>query len=1624
MGTLTTGRYLLLFSLLFYSIISFGQAPPVLDAIGNKTSYGGSVIFFLAAATDADGDELHFSLSGSGLQSGMQIDSVNGLFVWIPEVSEIGSHSLTVTVSDGSLEDTETITITVDEALANNKVRYVDVNASGSNDGSSWANAHNDLKAAIAASSEGEQLWVADGIYTPAPPDGNRNSAFILPANVAIYGGFDGGEANLALRNFDTYRTILSGDLNADDNTVGNNENSSQVLGFTNEGALVDGITVTAANDGSVIRSFSKDTWVIFRNSRVEDNNYVNHGVSPHITVGSSSGPTAFTFINTLFTNNRGSGQLLTVSGPFVSQKKTHVNFYNCSFVSNDDILNSQRSSVKVRFTNSLFDRNGDNYTFSLSGASFEFVNCIFPDDPNDHSTTNITLFTNNLVNQDIDLTPLHSLAEGNLAIDAGDNDFVDATTFGPIDNDLFGDTRIVGGTVDLGAFEYVPNPGNTAPTLVNPIADQPATEDALFTFTFASDVFNDADGDQLFYGAELTDGSKLPAWLNFDSGTRTFSGTAPTNADAITYNIKVVASDKISNVSDEFTLTVTAVNDNPVLTAIGNKSFNTGREHHFTVSATDEESSSANISYSLDAGSVAKGMVINSSTGEFAWTPSGGQIGDHSVSITASDDADPAGTDSEIITISVVANSAPLLDPIGDFAVVEGSMVYFRAMSTDADGDNISYSISSALPGMIMTQSNGIFMWVPKESQTGTHQITVSASDGQVEGSLTVNITVNASANSGKVLFVDKDATGSETGVDWANAYTDLSTALADANNGDQLWVAAGSYKPSSSGDRDASFVANKDVTIYGGFNGTESSLADRNWVQNKTILTGDLNGDDNSAGIDDNSYIVVEVVLSNTAVLLDGMVIADSHANGGGVNNDGGAVHCRTSPGGLLIRNMLFENNTTDGNGVTGSIKFGQTTNPSTLIYYNTIARNNTTSGKFFNISGPTTGEGQTRYEIYNSTFVGNSAILNSQQRGSSGIIVNSLMDNTGSSQFFVTRGSIGFINSAFTFDPNDNHATISTFENNLVDQTITLGPDQELPVNSPFISKGNTDYVDGTLFGSIDNDFFGNPRINDAVDLGAAEYVNYRPVLTTSNDLTLDTIEEDESDNSGTQISSLVTAFGGIISDRNFDSAKGVAIVQVDNSNGSLEYSTNDGSSWATLGTVADDNALLLTTASTNRIRFVPQENFNGSVSSVLGFRAWDTLEGTNGTKADASVGGEFGAYSTATEVASITVTPANDAPTVSVDDQVINAGNTLSLVITGSDIEGDALSYALDGASSGKGMTVDSSSGAFSWNPDGSHVGDHDVTVTVSDSELNGSAVFKIVVNAAGTPFVDKGIADQSVNEDTNFTMDIPADAFSDNGGVSNLIFTARKSDGSALGGSFWLDFDGQTFSGTPLNADAGDFSVEVTATDGDNKSASTSFHISVIAVNDKPVVANAIGDQRIGVGDSFDLDVSSVFEDEEDASLKIVATLADDSGLPLWLAFDEADKSFSGQPGEGDIGTLTIKLIATDSQGGQVSTSFTLTVNPVTAINGEILHGISVYPNPARDWLVIKLTRVEGEQITIRLVDFAGKTTLTRRMALTDSNLRVEFDLSGIPNGVYLLEARTKSQVAQSRVIKN
>jgi len=94
--------------------------------------------------------------------------------------------------------------------------------------------------------------------------------------------------------------------------------------------------------------------------------------------------------------------------------------------------------------------------------------------------------------------------------------------------------------------------------------------------------------------------------------------------------------------------------------------------------------------------------------------------------------------------------------------------------------------------------------------------------------------------------FYVDDTATGSATGQSWANAYTDLQHALqmVDVCDCNEIWVAQGTYKPDDADDEIA-FELIDDVDLYGGFVGSESSLDQRDdWLNNPTILSGDIPG------------------------------------------------------------------------------------------------------------------------------------------------------------------------------------------------------------------------------------------------------------------------------------------------------------------------------------------------------------------------------------------------------------------------------------------------------------------------------------------------------------------------------------------------------------------------------------------------------------------------------------------------------------------------------------------------------------------------------------------------------------------------------------------------------------
>jgi len=101
-------------------------------------------------------------------------------------------------------------------------------------------------------------------------------------------------------------------------------------------------------------------------------------------------------------------------------------------------------------------------------------------------------------------------------------------------------------------------------------------------------------------------------------------------------------------------------------------------------------------------------------------------------------------------------------------------------------------------------------------------------------------------------VLYVNGSAAPGGDGLSWERAFTSLQNALSAASGGavKEIWVARGTYKPAEpNGAREATFQLINGVGIYGGFAGDETSRTHRNPRENVTILSGDLNGDDEAA-------------------------------------------------------------------------------------------------------------------------------------------------------------------------------------------------------------------------------------------------------------------------------------------------------------------------------------------------------------------------------------------------------------------------------------------------------------------------------------------------------------------------------------------------------------------------------------------------------------------------------------------------------------------------------------------------------------------------------------------------------------------------------------------------------
>ena len=189
------------------------------------------------------------------------------------------------------------------------------------------------------------------------------------------------------------------------------------------------------------------------------------------------------------------------------------------------------------------------------------------------------------------------------------------------------------------------------------------------------------------------------------------------------------------------------------------------------------------------------------------------------------------------------------------------------------------------------------------------------------------------------KIIYVNEDAEeGDQNGSSWQDAFVYLDEALAYARAcGDQIWVAAGTYTPDGYSDPNATFKLVNNVAVYGGFPEGGGDWGERNWLNNETILSGNIGG-----GI--RSVLTAENIDS---AILDGFTITDGLVEGilcsnasptikyNRIKENGWGIYCAGENSAPVIKNNWIYQNEEDG-------IYIENGNAQTLIRNNTIADN----------------------------------------------------------------------------------------------------------------------------------------------------------------------------------------------------------------------------------------------------------------------------------------------------------------------------------------------------------------------------------------------------------------------------------------------------------------------------------------------------------------------------------------------------------------------------------------------------------------------------------------------------------------------------------------------------------
>ena len=740
---------------------------PVLDPVGDQTVAELVELAFTATASDADLDPLTFSLAGA--PAGAAIDPETGAFAWTPsEAQGPGTYTFDVVVSDGTLTDSETISVTVTEvnlapvlgAIGNKSV------------------------------AEGATLDVALSATDDDVPA--QGLTFSLAAGAPDWATLTGSTLTLApgFADAGTYSLTVS----VSDGSLSDSETFSVTVGGTNRPPVAVDDTVLATEDVALVLPISG------AGSPAANDSDPDADPLTVTAVGTATGGTvaleagSITFTPTPDLCGIGAASFpYTVSddGALADEGVVTLNIGCTADAPVLDPVGDQTVAelVELAFTATASDADLDPLTFSLAGApagaaidpetgafawtpseaqgpgTYTFDVVVSDGTLTDSETISVTV-------TEVNLAPVlgaignKSVAEGatlDVALSATDDDVpAQGLTFSlaagaPDWATLTGSTlTLAPGFADAGTYSLTVSVSdgslsdsetfsvtvggtNRPPVAVDDTVL--ATEDVALVLPISgagSPAANDSDPDADPLTVTAV-GTATGGTVALEAGSITFTPTPDLCGIGAASFPYTVSDDGALADEGVVTLNIGCTADAPVLDPVGDQTVAELVELAFTATASDADLDP--LTFSL-AGAPA-GAAIDPETGAFAWTPSEAQgPGTYTFDVVVSDGT---LTDSETISVTVTeVNLAPVLGAIGNKSVAEGATLDVALSATDDDvpAQGLTFSLAAGAPDWA-TLTGSTLTLAPGFADAGTYSLTVSVSDGSLSDSETFSVTV-----------------------------------------------------------------------------------------------------------------------------------------------------------------------------------------------------------------------------------------------------------------------------------------------------------------------------------------------------------------------------------------------------------------------------------------------------------------------------------------------------------------------------------------------------------------------------------------------------------------------------------------------------------------------------------------------------------------------------------------------------------------------------------------------------------------------------------------------------------------------------------------------------------------